>query len=769
MKVLKCTTLMLLVLLGASGCGSGSSQSDGSPLNEKVNVNGAVEKGPFIVGSTVTINMLSEQGENTGFTIVTNTTDDLGSFQYSVESEKLLQITSTGYYRNEITGGLSTGILTLRSIYKATSESEQYAYVNLLTHLTSNRVLQLIRSLGVSYEQAVEQTEAEFLSTFERVIAGSPDSKFSSFSIYESQVSTGSAYLLAVSSVIYQYAIDRSNENATNPDAELALLINEIEEDFGEDGVIGDEDKIELLRSTHKNINPQVVMNNVQNWINEVDGYSVSDINEYLDSDLDGIVNSEDLDDDNDGIEDSEDSSPYTADFNISAQNISTDEDIAVTIDISSNNPFGEEINVSIVNVPVNGTLVGSYPEFNYVPNENYSGVDEFSYVLSQRDLISKEVRISISVYPINDEPVISGYPPYDVKAANEYAFTPSVLNIESDTLLFSIENAPSWASFDERTGMLTGTPTNENSGEYTNIIISVSDGALTSSLDNFSITVIANPWIAMPVMPTARKSIAVAAIENKIYVTGGYNGANLSTMEVFDIPSNKWVSYPSMQIKRIGHSSNAIGNEIYVIGGRVGGTSVESFDVETEQWSSKAPMGASRGYHASCVYNGRIFVFGGDDNDSSEVYDPATNAWSIRASNSKLDFGVSCVTIADEIYVLGGANNENGYEVYDPISDAWIRSGVLNSQKRYGFSVTSVGDKLYVIGGYGSTYPYYRDSVEVYNLIDSAWTIKPSLPEHRSSMGSISLDGNIYMIGGMGGSNLKLLNAFEKYVPTLD
>lgn len=766
MKSLKSTTLMLLVLLGASGCGGGSSQSDGSSSNEQININGAVEKGPFIVGSTVTINMLSELGGNTGFTIVTNTTDDLGSFRFSVEAEKLLQTTSTGYYRNEITGELSTGILTLRSIYKATSESEQYAYVNLLTHLTSNRVLQLIRNLGISYEQAVQQTEAEFLSTFERVITGSPDSIFSSFSIYESQGSTGSAYLLAVSSVIYQYAIDRSNANATNPDAELALLINEIEEDFGADGVIDDENKIELLRSTHTEINPQEVMSNVQNWINEVDGYSVPDLNEYLDSDLDGIVNSDDADDDNDGIEDSEDSSPYTADFNISDQNISTDEDVAVTIDISSNNPFGEEINVNIVNEPVNGTLVGSYPEFNYVPNENYSGVDEFSYVLSQRDLTSPVVNISILISPINDAPVISGNPANSVKAGNEYTFTPSLLNIEGDSLIFSIENAPDWASFDVNSGKLTGTPTNENSGEYTNILIHVFDGGLTSSLDSFSIQVIANPWITMPSMPIGAFDPSAAVVGSNIYVAGGFNNGSLATLEVFDVATNTWVSKPPMQVARYSHTSHAIDNKIYVIGGGWSLNSVESFDIELESWAQESSMGTARNSHASCLYNGKIYVFGGRDQntqlDSVEVYDPSNNNWSYKASNSKLGSGVSCVTLSDEIYVFGGAD-ESGYEVYSPITDTWLRSGELNSPKRYGFSAQTVDEKLYLIGGYQSL-----DIVEAYDPFDSTWEIKSSMPVGRYNVTSAVLDGKIYLIGGRN-SNSNNLNTVEVYDPSLD
>ncbi len=777
MKVLKCTTMMLFILLGASGCGSESGQSDSSS-GEQVNVNGAVEKGPFIVGSTVTINMLSEQGDNTGFTIVTSTNDDIGNFRFSVEAEKLLQTTSTGYYRNEITGGLSTGVLTLRSIYKATSEPEQHAYVNILTHLTSNRVLQLIRNSGVSYEQAVQQTESEFLSTFDRVIAGSPDSNFSSFSIYESQASTGSAYLLAISSVIYQYAIDRSITNSTNPDAELALLINEIEEDFGTDGVIDNDGKIELLRNTHKEINPMEVMNNVLNWANGFDGYSVPNLNEYLDSDLDGVVNSEDLDDDNDGIEDSEDSSPYTADFNISGQNISTDENVSVTIDISSNNPFGEDISLNVIKEPINGTLVGSYPEIVYIPSENYSGVDEFSYVLSQINITSQEVIISISISPVNDEPMISGIPLTEIIASNNYIFTPSVINVESEELVFNVENIPAWLTFNTVTGELSGAPNNENTGLYENITISVTDESSTIYLAPFSINVLANPWDAVATMPVGNHAPAVAKQGSKIFSVGGYGESGAySGLDVYDTNTDVWQAKSAMQISKRGHTAHIINNILYVVAGERQWKETDvllAYDILSDLWSTKSPLNVTRSFHASCVHNEKIYAFGGytsnglDDSTthtktvaSTEVYDPDLDSWTMLASMSGNRSAFSCTTLNDKIYVF----DKTGYEVYQPNSDIWESRVTLSLP---GGGSEKLDGKIYLFGGsYGNSYEY-TDKVVAFDPEGISWIEKSPLPEVRSLFGSTVVDGKLYILGGRN-STSNGLNSVITYTPSID
>jgi len=93
---------------------------------------------------------------------------------------------------------------------------------------------------------------------------------------------------------------------------------------------------------------------------------------------------------------------------------------------------------------------------------------------------------------PTNTAPQISGAPPTSVLAGNPYSFTPTASDADGDALTFAIANLPSWASFDTRTGNLTGTPPPASTGSYANISISVSDGQATTSLAPFAIDVVA-------------------------------------------------------------------------------------------------------------------------------------------------------------------------------------------------------------------------------------------------------------------------------------
>jgi hypothetical protein len=89
-----------------------------------------------------------------------------------------------------------------------------------------------------------------------------------------------------------------------------------------------------------------------------------------------------------------------------------------------------------------------------------------------------------------NRVPTISGTPATSVTAGSAYSFQPSGADADGDTLTYSIQNPPLWASFNASTGRLSGTPTASQAGVYSGIVISVSDGKDSVSLPTFSITV---------------------------------------------------------------------------------------------------------------------------------------------------------------------------------------------------------------------------------------------------------------------------------------
>jgi hypothetical protein len=89
-----------------------------------------------------------------------------------------------------------------------------------------------------------------------------------------------------------------------------------------------------------------------------------------------------------------------------------------------------------------------------------------------------------------NTAPTISGTPDPTATVGIEWSFQPQADDADGDKLSFSVSNKPAWLKFDESTGRLWGTPSSANVGTHLHIVISVSDGTDSTSLEPFDITV---------------------------------------------------------------------------------------------------------------------------------------------------------------------------------------------------------------------------------------------------------------------------------------
>ena len=117
--------------------------------------------------------------------------------------------------------------------------------------------------------------------------------------------------------------------------------------------------------------------------------------------------------------------------------------------------------------------------------------------LISLISILGVAVIIILSRILENSPPNISGIPPTTVAVNTAYNFIPTAEDKDGDTLEFSVENKPKWLSFDEKTGELSGTPTEDDIVTTPNIVISVSDGNKTDILDSFSIAVKTTPVIS--------------------------------------------------------------------------------------------------------------------------------------------------------------------------------------------------------------------------------------------------------------------------------
>jgi len=159
-------------------------------------------------------------------------------------------------------------------------------------------------------------------------------------------------------------------------------------------------------------------------------------------------------------------------------QSFNLNEDEGLTTTLVASDPDNETLTFTLDEVtPANGSLnLDPSGEFTYQPGTDFNGTDSFTFRVSDGQASSDVVTVTLNVAPVNDAPTISGMPPTVVEAGSRYTFTPTAKDVDGDNLTFTVVNLPVWASFDETTGSLSGTPVEADSGSYVDITIGVVD-----------------------------------------------------------------------------------------------------------------------------------------------------------------------------------------------------------------------------------------------------------------------------------------------------
>jgi hypothetical protein len=88
------------------------------------------------------------------------------------------------------------------------------------------------------------------------------------------------------------------------------------------------------------------------------------------------------------------------------------DTSISGTTRTNDSDPDGDNLTSTLVSGVTNGTLVfNDDGTFVYTPPANYNGTDSFTYKVSDGSLSGNVATVTLTVMPVNDEPVCSGLP----------------------------------------------------------------------------------------------------------------------------------------------------------------------------------------------------------------------------------------------------------------------------------------------------------------------------------------------------------------------
>lgn len=180
--------------------------------------------------------------------------------------------------------------------------------------------------------------------------------------------------------------------------------------------------------------------------------------------------------------------------------------------------------------------------------------------------------------------------------------------------------------------------------------------------------------------LTTARtEHTATALADGRVLITGGRNQADaLDSTEIYDPATNAFVEGARLTQARAGHSATVLADgKILIAGGDAAG-SAEIFDPQTQVFNAvEEHLAAVRARHSAVLLpDGKVFLTGGvapEGNavQSGETFDPATQSFVAvgGAMNTPRVRPLLRVLPDGKVQLIGG-NDENSIEIYDPATD---------------------------------------------------------------------------------------------------
>jgi hypothetical protein len=256
--------LFALLLILVSSCDF----LDKSESIKKEKLEGVIQKGPFVSGTSVFMYELNPQMGQSGRSFSTNIINDGGLFEFNnIElASNFVELLSMGFYFNEVTGKISDAPISLTSLSNVKDRNS--INVNVLTHLEKRRIEKLINE-GKSFSEAKAQSRNEVLSIFS--ISLSNELNFEDFDV--SKNSEEAAILLSTSLLIQG---DRTVGQVTE-------LLSKIQNDISDNGKIDDKTIYQSLYESFRRLNQKKIRQNLTaRFLQLTNTSQVSNFEKYL-------------------------------------------------------------------------------------------------------------------------------------------------------------------------------------------------------------------------------------------------------------------------------------------------------------------------------------------------------------------------------------------------------------------------------------------------------------------------------------------------------
>ena len=236
------------------------------------------------------------------------------------------------------------------------------------------------------------------------------------------------------------------------------------------------------------------------------------------------------------------------------------------------------------------------------------------------------------------------------------------------------------------------------------------------------------NVWSRLANLPEGVSHAGTATDGTDVYLVGGFIEDASRTYQIFGtihvwvyrVASDRYEPMPPLPDLRAAGTLAYLDGKLHFIGGLSAG---QAHDTDQHwvldlaggamAWTTAAPLPTPRNHLGSAVHGGKIYVIGGQhDHDETlvtvpnvDVYDPATDGWTRRASMPRARSHITGSTFVfrDRILVLGGeianAALVDDVTAYDPATDTWVALTPMPVKRFSGVAAPMLGGFVYTTG----------------------------------------------------------------------
>lgn len=180
-------------------------------------------------------------------------------------------------------------------------------------------------------------------------------------------------------------------------------------------------------------------------------------------------------------------------------------------------------------------------------------------------------------------------------------------------------------------------------------------------------------------------------------------------------------------------------------------------------RWESKPAAPAPRQEAAFAELDGKLYLaggfeYGGADSARHEVYDIASESWTVATPVPEPAHHLAGAALDGKVYYLGGLQTlqflvTNRLWEYDPAAGTWtLKSGLPADRARGAGAVAVHGGRIIYVGGLSGPNEAV-DLVDAYDPATDTWTPLPDMPTPRDHLGVAVIGDTLYAVGGRQGA----------------